>query len=279
MPADLSPQDRVGQRAFPIIVVTVAMLAMLFNGQRGMRNPPMVWASWTVLCFGCLPMATALALDGWRRMAARVWAVLALVVVLAPLVAVSWVPGGKEWLKSEPRLLLLAVTISVGLLLMGALHGRVDLRRWGVGLGDWRWWLPRSGIAVLGTFALVAVWFAVDPAMRGYYPSDAMAKESLGGLLLYCAILGFYMVGWESFWRGSLLFGLARCWGPLPAILFGGLPFFLMHRGKPETELVGSFVVGCLLSWFCWRGKSLWPGVILHAVLNLSVQVAGYLMF
>lgn len=279
MPADLSPQDRVGQRAFPIIVVTVAMLAMLFNGQRGMRNPPMVWASWTVLCFGCLPMATASALDGWRRMAARVWAVLALVVVLAPLVAVSWVPGGKEWLKSEPRLLLLAVTISVGLLLMGALHGRVDLRRWGVGLGDWRWWLPRSGIAVLGTFALVAVWFAVDPAMRGYYPSDAMAKESLGGLLLYCAILGFYMVGWESFWRGSLLFGLARCWGPLPAILFGGLPFFLMHRGKPETELVGSFVVGCLLSWFCWRGKSLWPGVILHAVLNLSVQVAGYLMF
>jgi hypothetical protein len=42
MPAEPFPQDRAGQRAFPIILVTVAMLAMLFNGQRGLRNPPMV---------------------------------------------------------------------------------------------------------------------------------------------------------------------------------------------------------------------------------------------
>ncbi len=278
MSAEPFPQDRSGQRAFPIVLVTVAMLAMLFNGQRGMRSPPMVWASWTVLCFGCLPMATGLALDGWGRLRSRSWAVLALLGAVAPLVAVAWVPGGKAWLKGRPDLLVLAVTLCVGCLVLGALHGRVDLRRWGAGLGDWRWWLPRTGLGVLGCFGMVALWFWADPAMRGYYPSDPMAKEGLGGLLLFCAILGLYMVGWESFWRGSLLFGLARCWGPLPAILFGGLPFFLMHRGKPESEMIGSFVIGSLLSWFCWRGRSLWPGVILHAVLNLSVQVAGYTM-
>jgi uncharacterized protein len=278
MPAEPFPQDRAGQRAFPIILVSVAMLAMLFNGQRGMRNPSMVWATWTVLCFGCLPMATALALDGWSRLRARVWSVAALLVALAPLVTVAWVPGGKPWLKEHFGLLVGAVVLNAIFLLLGALHGGIDLRRWGVGLGDWRWWLPRTGLAILGCFALVAVWFWVDPAMSGYYPSDPSAKDGLGGLLIFCAILAFYMVGWESFWRGSLLFGLARCWGPLAAILFGGLPFFLLHRGKPETEMIGSFVVGCLLSWFCWRGKSLWPGVILHAVLNLSVQVAGYAM-
>jgi len=271
-------QDRAEQRAFPIIIVTVAMLAMLFNSQRGLRSPPMVWASWTVLCFGSLPFAAAIALDGWGRVAGRVWAIVAGLAALVPLVTVAWVPGGKAWFKDHPRLLLLAVAVNLGALVLGMLHGRVDLRRWGAGLGDWRWWLPRTGLAVLGTFLLAAVWFAVDPAMRGYYPSDPMAQESVGGLLLFCGILAFYMVGWESFWRGSLLFGLARCWGPLPAIMFGGLPFFLLHRGKPETEMVGSFVVGCLLSWFCWRGKSLWPGVILHAVLNLSVQVAGFVM-
>jgi membrane protease YdiL (CAAX protease family) len=278
MPAEPFPQDRAGQRAFPIILVTVAMLAMLFNGQRGLRNPPMVWATWTVLCFGCLPMATGLALDGWGRLRARVWAILALLAAAAPLVTVAYVPGGKALIREEPGLMLGAVALTMVLLVLGALHGRVDLRRWGVGLGDWRWWLPRTGLAVLGCFALVAVWFWADPAMAAYYPSDPSAKESLPGLLLFCGILGFYMVGWESFWRGSLLFGLARCWGPLPAILFGGLPFFLLHRGKPETEMIGSFVVGCLLSWFCWRGRSLWPGVILHAVLNLSVQVAGFVM-
>ncbi len=272
------PLDRAGQRAFPIILVSVAMLAMLLNAERGLRNPPMVWATWTVICFGCLPLATALALDGWGRVRARIWAGLALLSALVPAVGVAWVPGGKELLKGQPRLLLLAVALNVGFLVLGALHGGVDLRRWGAGLGDWRWWLPRTGLAILACFALVAVWFWVDPAMAAYYPSDPSAKESIGGLLVFCAILGFYMVGWESFWRGSLLFGLARCWGPLAAILFGGLPFFLLHRGKPQTEMVGSFVVGCLLSWFCYRGRSLWPGVILHAVLNLSVQVAGYAM-
>jgi membrane protease YdiL (CAAX protease family) len=270
-------QDRAGQRAFPIILVSVAMLAMLFNTERGLRTPPMVWATWTVICFGCLPMAAGLALDGWGRVRARIWATMALVAALAPAVTIAWTSGGKAWLTARPRVLLLAVALNAGALIMGGLHGGVDLRRWGLGWGDWRWWLPRTGLAILGCAALVAGWFAVDPAMAAYYPSDAMAKESLGGLLAFCAILAFYMVGWESFWRGSLLFGLARCWGPLPAILFGGLPFFLLHRGKPQTEMVGSFVVGCLLSWFCYRGRSLWPGVILHAVLNLSVQLAGYL--
>jgi membrane protease YdiL (CAAX protease family) len=243
-----------------------------------MRHPPLIWATHTVLCFGCLPFAAALALDGWRRPTARLWAALASLAALLPLATISWAPEGKAWIREHPRLLLLAVALNLGFLLLGWLHGGVDLRRWGAGLGDWRWWAPRTGLLVLGTFLLSAVWFAVDPGMRAYYPNDPMAREGLGGLLLYCGILAFYMVGWESFWRGSLLFGLARCWGPLAAILFGGLPFFLLHRGKPDTELVGSFVVGCLLSWFCYRGRSLWPGVILHAVLNLSVQLAGFAM-
>ncbi len=278
MPPEVFHQDREGQRAFPIIVVTVAMLAMLFNGQRGMQSTMVLWASWTVLCFGCLPMAAGLALDGWRRSAARLWALLALAAALVPQIAVTWVPGGKEWTKDHPRFLLVAVALNVGFLVLGALHGRVDLRRWGVGLGDWRWWMPRVGLLVLGCFAMVAVWFAIDPAMAEYYPSEEQARESVGGLLWVCAVFAFYMVGWESFWRGSLLFGLARCWGPLAAILFGGLPFFLLHRGKPETEMIGSYVVGCLLSWFCFRGRSMWPGVIMHAVLTLGVQVAGYWM-
>ncbi len=272
------PSDRADQRAFPILVVGVATLAMLFDTKHGLHSPPLAWASWTVLCYGCLPFAAALALDGWRLPIARAWSVLALLAALVPLVWASWVPGGKTLFMGEPRLLLAAIATCAGVVVIGALHGRVDLRRWGAGLGDWRWWLPRTGLAVLGCFALVAVWFRVDPAMADYYPSHAGAKESIGGLALYCGILSFYMVGWESFWRGSLLFGLARCGGPLPAILCGGLPFFLLHRGKPETEMVGSFVVGCLLSWFCWRGRSMWPGVLLHVVLNLSVQVAGFVV-
>ena len=43
--------------------------------------------------------------------------------------------------------------------------------------------------------------------------------------------------------------------------------------GKPESELLGSFVFGVLLSAFCWRAKSCWPAVLLHITLNTSIQV------
>ncbi len=231
------PLDRAGQRAFPILVVGVAMLAMLFDTKHGLARPPLIWASWTVLCYGCLPFAAALALDGWRRPIGRLYAALALLAALTPLVWVSWVSGGRALFQGEPRWLLGSIAVCVAVVILGAVHGRVDLRRWGAGLGDWRWWVPRTGLAVLGCFALVAVWFWVDPAMAAYYPAHASARESLGGL-----------------------------------------PFCLLHRGKPETEMLGSFVVGCLLSWFCLRGRSLWPGVILHAALNLSVQIAGFVL-
>lgn len=270
--------DRHGERLFPIVLVSAAALAVLFGTKHGLRKPPLVWASWTVLVYGCLPLAAGLLVDGWRSRAARAWGALGSLVVLGALVAGSWLPDVRSAFQDDARLILVPAALGVGLVLVGALHGGIDLGRWGLGLGDWRWWAPRTGLLVLGTFLLVAIWFHVDPSMDEYYPSEPAARESLGALLLFCAVVGLYMLGWETFWRGSLLFGLARCWGPLPAILFGGIPFMLLHRGKPESEMVASFVGGCLLSWFCWRGKSAWPAVLLHAVLNLSVQVAGFVI-
>ncbi len=270
--------DRCRQKLFPIVIVSVAALAILFGTKHGLRNPPLVWAAWTVLGFGCLPLAVGFLMDGRGKRAALIWGGLSLLVVLGTLVAGTWIPDVRAAFKADARPVLVACTAGFGLVAVGALHGGVSLRKWGLGLGDWRWWLPRTGLLVLGTFVLVAVWIHLDPSMREYYPSHAPAHEDLGALLLFCAVLSLYMLGWEMFWRGTLLFGLARCWGPLPAILFGALPFMLLHRGKPETEMVASLVGGCLLSWFCWRGKSLWPAVLLHSVLNLSVQVAGFLV-
>ncbi|MFH1463008.1 MAG: CPBP family intramembrane glutamic endopeptidase [Pseudomonadota bacterium] len=277
MPPEPLPMDRAGQRAFPILLVSVALVVMLLGGRHAPRQPPGAWAAWTVLLYGGLPLATALLLDGWRKPAARAWGLLGLAAVLLPVGAALAVHGVMPAFKANPAWLVALAVLSAGLVLIGAWLGGVDLRRWGFGLGDWRWWAPRAGLLLLGTLLLVALWVWLDPAMRAYYPSDEAAKASAGALALYCGALTLYMVGWEAFWRGYLLFGVARSVGPLQAALFQALPFYLVHRGKPETEMIASFVGGILLCLFCWRGRSLWPAVLLHAFLNAAVQVAGYL--
>jgi membrane protease YdiL (CAAX protease family) len=277
MPHEPFPRDRAEARAFPIVLVSVALVAMLLGGRHAPRQPPGAWAAWTVLVFGGLPLAAALLLDGWARPAARLWGSLGMAAVLLPVGATLTFPGALPAVKAHPSWLVATTVLSAGLVLIGAWQGGVDLRRWGLGLGDWRWWAPRTGLLFLGTLLLVAVWVLLDPAMRAYYPSDDSAKASATALALYCGALTLYMVGWETFWRGFLLFGVARSVGPLHAALFQALPFYLVHRGKPETEMIASFVGGILLCLFCWRGRSLWPAVLLHAYLNACVQVAGYL--
>jgi membrane protease YdiL (CAAX protease family) len=268
-------RDKTDARAFPVVLVTVAMVALLVGGRHAPKDPPVLWAAWTVAAFGALPLAVALLLDGWRKPAARIWGLCALAATLGPLLlALAHRP---LWDALRPSWLFAAAAGGAGLTLVGAWQGGVDLRRWGLGLGDWRWWLPRAGLLLLGILALVALWVLLDPAMRAYYPSDDEAKRSAKALALYCGTLALYMVGWETYWRGFLLFGMARCTGPLQAALFQALPFYLMHRGKPETEMIASFFGGILLCLFCWRARSLWPAVLLHAALNACVQVAGFL--
>jgi membrane protease YdiL (CAAX protease family) len=271
------PRDRAEERAFPILLVGIAMVAMLLGGRHAPRQPPGAWAAWTVLVFGGLPLASAVLLDGWRQLAARVWGLLGLAAILLPVGAALAVPGVMPAFKANPAWLVAIAVAGAGLSGIGAWQGGVDLSRWGFGFGDWRWWAPRTALLWLGTLLLVALWVWLDPAMRAYYPSDDAAKTSASALALYCGALTLYMVGWEAFWRGYLLFGMARSIGPLQAALFQALPFYLVHRGKPETEMIASFVGGILLCLFCWRGRSLWPAVLLHAFLNAAVQVAGFL--
>ncbi len=263
-----SPRSRLA-----LTVTVVGMLALLFGSANGIRKPPLGLGAWTLLAYGVMPLCAGLVLDlkgrGGRQRAPAAGLTVALLGLAA---GAKWGPLRGE-LVAQPAWILATAGGALALGLAAAAWGRIDLDRWGAGLGDWRWWAPKTAALLAGTLALVGVWVWADPAMRDFYPYYKPARDDLGVLLGWCGAMALYMVGWEFFWRGFLLMGLARAMGPLNAILFGSLPFFLTHKGKPETELLGSFVFGLLLSGFCWRAKSCWPAVLLHTTLNTSIQL------
>jgi membrane protease YdiL (CAAX protease family) len=89
---------------------------------------------------------------------------------------------------------------------------------------------------------------------------------------------GFYFFCWEWFFRGFLLFGLARGCGRW-AILLQAVPFGFFHWGKPAPEFAGSFVAGIFLGELALRARSFLPCFVLHwavaSTLDLLVLAGG----
>ncbi len=274
-PANLSLRDP--RNRFALAVGLLAMAALLFGHVHAIRKPPLAWASWVLMAFGALPLAGAVLLDLKTRGLPRLLAGLALALALGGLLLGSAVAPIRAYLaENEVSGLILALS-SLGCSIGAAASGRVDLGAWDARLGDWRWWGPRTGALCLAIPIFVGLWVWADPRMREVYPYYKPAREDFGVLMAWCACMALYFLGWEFFWRGFLLRGVARIAGPMQAILFSALPFFLTHKGKPETELVASFFGGLLLAAFCWRSRSFLPGLLLHTTLNTSIQVLCFL--
>lgn len=92
------------------------------------------------------------------------------------------------------------------------------------------------------------------------------------GLLYYELGMGCYFFCWEFFFRGFLLFGLARArlLGNFGAIVVQAIPFTLLHwsvvpqAAKPMPEIVSAFFGGLALGWLAVRTRSFFYGFLIH---------------
>ena len=71
----------------------------------------------------------------------------------------------------------------------------------------------------------------------------------------------------EFFFRGLLLSGFERRYGPARAVAFSTILFCLAH-GNP-VQVPATLLLGVYLGWLTVRTRSLWPAVLAHALNNL----------
>ena len=152
------------------------------------------------------------------------------------------------------------------------------LYTWGAGLGDWAWWAPRVGLAIILMVPIVYTVMLFDPALASYYPVWKAARTDFVVLLWALLGVGLDMLGWEFLFRGALLFGMARRGDVHMAIWLQVFPFFLLHSEKPYSELVLSIFGGLLSGWFCWRARCFWPLFILHWLQLSLVNIFGFVL-
>lgn len=115
------------------------------------------------------------------------------------------------------------------------------------------------------------------------YPYSPFFKPHFyaAGLVYYELATGFYMFCWEFFFRGFLLFGLARArfLGVAGAIFVQTLPFTLLHwsvvpgASKPPLEIASAFFGGIILGVLAWRTRSFVYGFLIHWAISVTLDL------
>ncbi|MBT3221333.1 MAG: CPBP family intramembrane metalloprotease [Proteobacteria bacterium] len=261
---------------FLLTVGNVAALSIMIDAKHGVSRGIVLEPAWTIAVYLALPLVAIVALDMKRQVVGSSLVALGGLAIAVPIAARSWF-GMRLVIDKNPEMYLIAPTVvAVVLLVLAAYLSGVKLAEWGFSAGDWRWWVPRFLGLMAGIVPLVLFAAWMDPEFLDFYPEYVPARTSAWELFKYQLGNGFYMVGWEFFFRGFLIFALARHLGWTGAAIFQAIPFMLLHEGKPELEMAASFGGAVLLAYFCLRARSFWPAVALHWGLNLSMEVLGF---
>ncbi len=143
---------------------------------------------------------------------------------------------------------------------------RENPKNYGFTFGDWK-----AGIIItVGAIVLMTpiLWLVG----RGNYLMQNYYKSMVAGLP-WSTFLDLF--GWEFMFRGWLLFGYARKFGP-EALWLQAVPFALAHLGKPELETLSTIFGGFAFGWVAWRTKSfVYPLLIHWFVASFIIVVAA----
>lgn len=176
-------------------------------------------------------------------------------------------------------------------LMVGMLFLRREPSDIGFSVGD----LGKGTLAALVCFVLfcpVIYYFAAQAGPQSYYlrwmwGSGAVENLFRGannafiggridpmGLAFHEIIMGFYMFGWEFFFRGFLLKGFEKIMPFWWAVFLQAALFMGLHYGKPMEETLSSFPGAILMAILANRFRSFVPCFLLHWFVSAGFDFA-----
>lgn len=188
------------------------------------------------------------------------WKIAVITVVSTLLLMVDHYYQFSPWKVLDRTILYLVIPLVIILIIF-----RDNPADFGFRLGDWKLGL----LLTIGSIILITpvLWLLThgNTDMQGYY------HDQLKGLpwTTFADLLG-----WEFIFRGWLLFGYARKFGP-EALWLQAVPFALAHVGKPEIETFSTIFGGFAFGWIAWRTRSfVYPFLIHWFVASFTIVAA-----
>lgn len=128
------------------------------------------------------------------------------------------------------------------------------------------------GIAFGAILPIVALLALYSAPFQQKYPLCKIVATRWSLWTTYAFAYGVYMLSWEFFFRGYMLFGLEERFGNY-SILIQTIPFTLLHYGKPFVESMGAIFAGIILGIVAFRTRSFLYGALLHWLVAMSMDI------
>lgn len=133
---------------------------------------------------------------------------------------------------------------------------------------------------ILWAFLLIFIMGVVIEPLLMLFPSEGLDKvneviTSTGGFGMICSILLIPVLE-EMLFRGVIMGGAGREWGPMKAILVAAAIFGIIHL-VPQ-QVVNAFFCGIILGYVYYRTKSLVPVIVIHMLNNAVAYITARMM-
>lgn len=176
------------------------------------------------------------------------------------------------WLIADGTLLLFIPILLIKFLF------REKISDFGLRIGDYKFGLRTVLLFIL--VMLPFIWFVSgsENFAKTYPQGGIFLKENISQLVYYELLIGYYMFSWEFFWRGYMLFGLKEKFGYY-SVFIQMIPFFILHRGKPEIEVLGSIFAGLILGIQSLRANSFLYSFLVHWIIMIMIDVISVLRY
>lgn len=145
------------------------------------------------------------------------------------------------------------------------------------------YWLLTTGNGhLLGFPVNKGVWIIVLVSIAALFTGYASAKKifpsqftseyvpSTFFIVTYVLFRTLFLIGYEFFFRGVVLFSMLIDAGEKAAIALNVLLYMLLHSFSNRKELIGTIPFGILLCAVTLFYQSVWPAIIIHVCLALS---------
>jgi membrane protease YdiL (CAAX protease family) len=145
------------------------------------------------------------------------------------------------------------------------------LSAYGLQMGDWRFGL-KAFLVLAPVFALASFFSRNDPEFVAEYPLFKGAGASQTAFLAHAFSYLLFYIGWETYFRGFIQFGLRHSMGDWQAILVQTALSCILHIGKPAGEIYSSVLGALVWGIIVFRARSIFFVILMHWILGVVLD-------
>jgi membrane protease YdiL (CAAX protease family) len=203
------------------------------------------------------------------------WIGVVLLAIIDTVIFIITIRGSKTEIAQSALIALLELSYLLPVILIFAWR-RIHWRHLGFGKFEWKTLGLGCGILVAGYLVILlhnSLLYLLGVDTQGEAIMEMFAAlDSPAWFLLVGAVLAPFVE--EIFFRGFLFQGFRQRYGWITAMLLSSAIFAVAHLDL--VTLIPTFVLGSVLAYVYHRSNSVWPGMILHFLVNAFGLCGAY---